>query len=240
MGGFLHYRRPQRRRNNLIYCVEDDESIRDIEVYTLSSTGFEARGFSDGRAFFEALEDELPDLVILDVMLPGEDGVSLLKRIKASPATRDLPVIMATAKGMEYDKISSLDLGADDYLVKPFGMMEMVARVKAVLRRSAPKRESQTLKYASFEMNPDEHTVTVRGKRVELTLKEFEMLRLFLTRPGMVFTRDRLLSDVWGVDYDGETRTVDVHIRSLRQKLGSDGEMIQTVRGVGYRLEDKG
>ena len=240
MGGFLHYRRPQRRRNNLIYCVEDDESIRDIEVYTLSSTGFEARGFSDGRAFFEALEDELPDLVILDVMLPGEDGVSLLKRIKASPATRDLPVIMATAKGMEYDKISSLDLGADDYLVKPFGMMEMVARVKAVLRRSAPKRESQTLKYASFEMNPDEHTVTVRGKRVELTLKEFEMLRLFLTRPGMVFTRDRLLSDVWGVDYDGETRTVDVHIRSLRQKLGNDGEMIRTVRGVGYRLEDKG
>ena len=224
----------------MIYCVEDDESIRDIEVYTLSSTGFEARGFSDGRAFFEALEDELPDLVILDVMLPGEDGVSLLKRIKASPATRDLPVIMATAKGMEYDKISSLDLGADDYLVKPFGMMEMVARVKAVLRRSAPKRESQTLKYASFEMNPDEHTVTVRGKRVELTLKEFEMLRLFLTRPGMVFTRDRLLSDVWGVDYDGETRTVDVHIRSLRQKLGNDGEMIQTVRGVGYRLEDKG
>ena len=224
----------------MIYCVEDDESIRDIEVYTLCSTGFEARGFSDGRAFFEALEDELPDLVILDVMLPGEDGVSLLKRIKASPATRDLPVIMATAKGMEYDKISSLDLGADDYLVKPFGMMEMVARVKAVLRRSAPKRESQTLKYASFEMNPDEHTVTVRGKRVELTLKEFEMLRLFLTRPGMVFTRDRLLSDVWGVDYDGETRTVDVHIRSLRQKLGSDGEMIQTVRGVGYRLEGKG
>ena len=186
------------------------------------------------------MEDELPDLVILDVMLPGEDGVSLLKRIKASPATRDLPVIMATAKGMEYDKISSLDLGADDYLVKPFGMMEMVARVKAVLRRSAPKRESQTLKYASFEMNPDEHTVTVRGKRVELTLKEFEMLRLFLTRPGMVFTRDRLLSDVWGVDYDGETRTVDVHIRSLRQKLGNDGEMIRTVRGVGYRLEDKG
>ena len=224
----------------MIYCVEDDESIRDIEVYTLCSTGFEARGFSDGRAFFEALEDELPDLVILDVMLPGEDGVSLLKRIKASPATRDLPVIMATAKGMEYDKISSLDLGADDYLVKPFGMMEMVARVKAVLRRSAPKRESQTLKYASFEMNPDEHTVTVRGKRVELTLKEFEMLRLFLTRPGMVFTRDRLLSDVWGVDYDGETRTVDVHIRSLRQKLGNDGEMIRTVRGVGYRLEDKG
>ena len=220
--------------------MEDDESIRDIEVYTLCSTGFEARGFSDGRAFFEALEDELPDLVILDVMLPGEDGVSLLKRIKASPATRDLPVIMATAKGMEYDKISSLDLGADDYLVKPFGMMEMVARVKAVLRRSAPKRESQTLKYASFEMNPDEHTVTVRGKRVELTLKEFEMLRLFLTRPGMVFTRDRLLSDVWGVDYDGETRTVDVHIRSLRQKLGNDGEMIRTVRGVGYRLEDKG
>lgn len=224
----------------MIYCVEDDDSIRDIEVYTLCSTGFEARGFSDGTAFFEALEKEMPDLVILDVMLPGEDGVSLLKRLKASPATRNLPVIMATAKGMEYDKINSLDLGADDYLVKPFGMMEMVARVKAVLRRSAPKREANVLRYASFVMNLDEHTVTIRGERVELTLKEFEMLRLFLSRPGMVFTRDRLLSDVWGVDYDGETRTVDVHIRSLRQKLGEDGEMIQTVRGVGYRLEEKG
>lgn len=224
----------------MIYCVEDDESIRDIEVYTLCSTGFEARGFSDGNAFFEAMEEKMPDLVILDVMLPGEDGVSLLKRLKASPVTRSLPVIMATAKGMEYDKINSLDLGADDYLVKPFGMMEMVARVKAVLRRSAPKREANVLRYVSFVMNLDEHTLTVRGERVELTLKEFEMLRLFLTRPGMVFTRDRLLSDVWGMDYDGETRTVDVHIRSLRQKLGDDGEMIQTVRGVGYRLEEKG
>ncbi len=224
----------------MIYCVEDDESIRDIEVYTLCSTGFDARGFSDGNAFFEAMEEKMPDLVILDVMLPGEDGVSILKRLKASPVTRNLPVIMATAKGMEYDKINSLDLGADDYLVKPFGMMEMVARVKAVLRRSAPKREANVLRYASFVMNLDEHTITVRGERVELTLKEFEMLRLFLTRPGMVFTRDRLLSDVWGVDYDGETRTVDVHIRSLRQKLGDDGEMIQTVRGVGYRLEEKG
>lgn len=224
----------------MIYCVEDDESIRDIEVYTLCSTGFDARGFSDGNAFFEAMEEKMPDLVILDVMLPGEDGVSLLKRLKSSPVTRNLPVIMATAKGMEYDKINSLDLGADDYLVKPFGMMEMVARVKAVLRRSAPKREANVLRYASFVMNLDEHTLTVRGERVELTLKEFEMLRLFLTRPGMVFTRDRLLSDVWGMDYDGETRTVDVHIRSLRQKLGDDGEMIQTVRGVGYRLEEKG
>lgn len=224
----------------MIYCVEDDESIRDIEVYTLCSTGFPARGFRDGNAFFAALAEEMPDLVILDVMLPGEDGVSLLKRLKSSSATKDLPVIMATAKGMEYDKINSLDLGADDYLVKPFGMMEMVARVKAVLRRSAPKREANVLCYASFVMNLDEHTVTVRGKRVELTLKEYEMLRLFLSRPGMVFTRDQLLSDVWGVDYDGESRTVDVHIRSLRQKLGEDGEMIRTVRGVGYRLEEKG
>lgn len=223
----------------MIYCVEDDDSIRDIEVYTLCSTGFEAKGFCDGVAFFEALDERIPDLVILDVMLPGEDGVSLLKRLKASPATKNLPVIMATAKGMEYDKISSLDLGADDYLVKPFGMMEMVARVKAVLRRSAPKREANVLRYASFVMNLDEHTVTANGQRVELTLKEFEMLHLFLSRPGMVFTRDRLLSDVWGVDYDGETRTVDVHIRSLRQKLGVAGEMIQTVRGVGYRLEEK-
>ena len=221
----------------MIYCVEDDASIRDIEVYTLRSTGFDAEGFVDGAAFFSALEKELPSLVILDVMLPGEDGVSILKKLKASPKTKALPVIMATAKGMEYDKIVSLDLGADDYLVKPFGMMEMVARVKAVLRRVMPQKEDVTLSSDDLVMNLDEHTVTVNDHRIELTLKEYELLRLFLTRPGIVFTRDQLLSDVWGVDYDGETRTVDVHIRTLRQKLGRYGDRIGTVRGVGYRWE---
>lgn len=221
----------------MIYCVEDDASIRDIEVYTLRSTGFDAEGFVDGAAFFSALEKELPSLVILDVMLPGEDGVSILKKLKASPKTKALPVIMATAKGMEYDKIVSLDLGADDYLVKPFGMMEMVARVKAVLRRAMPQKEDVVLTSDDLVMNLDEHTVTVKDHRIELTLKEYELLRLFLTRPGIVFTRDQLLSDVWGVDYDGETRTVDVHIRTLRQKLGRYGDRIGTVRGVGYRWE---
>lgn len=221
----------------MIYCVEDDASIRDIEVYTLRSTGFDAEGFVDGAAFFSALEKELPSLVILDVMLPGEDGVSILKKLKASPKTKALPVIMATAKGMEYDKIVSLDLGADDYLVKPFGMMEMVARVNAVLRRAMPQKEDVVLTSDDLVMNLDEHTVTVNDHRIELTLKEYELLRLFLTRPGIVFTRDQLLSDVWGVDYDGETRTVDVHIRTLRQKLGRYGDRIGTVRGVGYRWE---
>ena len=221
----------------MIYCVEDDASIRDIEVYTLRSTGFDAEGFVDGAAFFSALEKELPSLVSLDVMLPGEDGVSILKKLKASPKTKALPVIMATAKGMEYDKIVSLDLGADDYLVKPFGMMEMVARVKAVLRRAMPQKEDVVLTSDDLVMNLDEHTVTVNDHRIELTLKEYELLRLFLTRPGIVFTRDQLLSDVWGVDYDGETRTVDVHIRTLRQKLGRYGDRIGTVRGVGYRWE---
>ena len=223
----------------MIYCVEDDDSIRDIEVYTLRSTGFDVCGFPDGTAFFEALEKERPELVLLDVMLPGEDGIAILKRLKDSSATKNIPVIMATAKGMEYDKILGLDLGADDYLVKPFGMMEMVARVKAVLRRSAPKTDALVLKYGNFVMNLSEHTVTVRGERVDLTLKEFDMLRLFLSRPGIVFTRDQLLSDIWGMDYDGETRTIDVHIRTLRQKLGEDGNLIATVRGVGYRLEEK-
>ena len=220
-----------------IWCVEDDASIRDIEVYTLQSTGFEAEGFADGASFFEALKSKMPGLVLLDVMLPGQDGVEILKRLKASPATHALPVIMATAKGMEYDKVKSLELGADDYLVKPFGMMEMVARVKAVLRRTSPKPEKHLLKAGALVVNTDEHTVTVNGERVGLTLKEFELLRLFLSHPGMVFTRDQLLADIWSLDYDGETRTVDVHIRTLRHKLKEYGDIIRTVRGVGYRLE---
>lgn len=223
----------------MIYCVEDDASIREMEVYTLRSTGFEAEGFSDGAAFFSALESRLPSLVLLDVMLPGEDGVAILKKLKASAATREIPVVMATAKGAEYDKVASLDLGADDYLVKPFGMMEMVSRVRAVLRRASPKTDKRALRMGAIEMDLDGHNVDVAGVRVELTYKEFEMLRLFLSHPGMAFTRDRLLSDVWGIEYGGETRTVDVHIRTLRQKLGDSGALIETVRGVGYRMEAK-
>lgn len=223
----------------MIFCVEDDASIRDIEVYTLRSTGFGAEGFADGEALFAAMAEQLPELLLLDVMLPGEDGVTILKKLKANPATRSLPVIMATAKGAEYDKIASLDLGADDYLVKPFGMMEMVSRVKAVLRRVNPTQEERLLCRGTIQMNRGEHTVTANGERVVLTLKEYELLERFLSHPGMVFTRDQLLTDLWGCDYDGETRTVDVHIRTLRQKLGASADLIETVRGVGYRMEAK-
>ena len=220
-----------------IWCVEDDESIRDIEVYTLNATDFEAKGFSAAMAFRDALSIEKPDLIILDIMLPGEDGVALLKFLKGNPDTCKIPVIMATAKGMEYDKVKSLDLGADDYLVKPFGMMEMVSRVKAVLRRCNPTEVDHLLKVGSLVVNLDEHTVAIDNERVQLTLKEFELLRLFLSRPGIAFTRDRLFNEIWGADYVGETRTVDMHIRTLRVKLGDYGKMIETVRGVGYRLE---
>lgn len=223
----------------MIWCVEDDPGIRDIEVYTLRSTGFEARGFADGEAFFQALREEKPELVVLDVMLPGQDGVSILRRLRGSPETEALPVIMATARGEEYDKIQSLDLGADDYLVKPFGMMEMVSRIRAVLRRAGGAAAARRLEWGGLALCPQEHTVTAGGSPVELTLKEYEMLRLFLAHPGRVFTRDQLLSEVWGVEFAGETRTVDVHIRTLRQKLGPWGGQIHTVRGVGYRLEEK-
>ena len=223
----------------MIWCVEDDPSIRDIEVYALTSTGFEARGFEDGGSFWEALQAEKPELVILDVMLPGRDGVTLLKMMKASEELREIPVIMATAKGTEYDKIQSLDLGADDYLVKPFGIMEMVSRVKAVLRRCKPKISSNLLKLEGLVLNPDEHTVSVDGERIALTYKEYELLHLFLSHPGIAFTREQLLSNVWNTEYFGETRTVDMHIRTLRQKLGRYGHIIETVRNVGYRLENK-
>lgn len=221
----------------MIWCVEDDPSIRDIEVYALSSTGFDAMGFEDGAAFWDALQKETPELVVLDVMLPGFDGVQLLKMMKASDSFRDIPVIMATAKGSEYDKIQSLDLGADDYLVKPFGIMEMVSRVKAVLRRCRHIQQTGRLKVEGLVLNPDEHTVAVDGQRVILTYKEYELLRLFLSQPGIAFTREQLLANVWKTDYLGETRTVDMHIRTLRQKLGRYGSLIETVRNVGYRLE---
>lgn len=221
----------------MIYCVEDDASIREIEIYTLHSTGFEAEGFADGKALFDALSKRLPSLIILDIMLPGDDGIAILKRLRASHATAEIPVIMATAKGTEYDKIQALDIGADDYLVKPFGMMEMISRVRAVLRRTEPKKESNILKAGKIVINLDEHTVSVNNERVILTLKEFELLRVMMEHKGMVFNRDRLLTDVWGVDYFGETRTVDMHIKNLRQKLGESADIIETVRGVGYRIE---
>ena len=223
----------------MIWCVEDDSSIRDIEVYALTSTGFEAKGFEDGDSFWDALQSEKPDLVVLDVMLPGKDGVALLKLMKSSEDFQHIPVIMATAKGTEYDKIQSLDLGADDYLVKPFGIMEMVSRVKAVLRRCKPAQENKALKMEGLVLNPSEHTVTVDGDRVILTYKEYELLHLFLSQPGIAFTREQLLSSVWNTEYAGETRTVDMHIRTLRQKLGNYGHIIETVRNVGYRLEAK-
>ena len=221
----------------MIWCVEADSSIRDIEVYALTSVGFEAKGFEDGDRFWNALQLEKPDLVILDVMLPGKDGVTLLKMMKASEEFRDIPVIMATARGSEYDKIQSLDLGADDYLVKPFGIMEMVSRVKAVLRRCRPMKETKLFQLGGLVLNPDEHTVTVDGERIVLTYKEYELLYLFLSQPGIAFTREQLLSSVWNAEYLGESRTVDMHIRTLRQKLGKYGHIIETVRNVGYRLE---
>lgn len=220
----------------MIWCVEDDASIRDIEVYALQSTGLEARGFEDGDSFLSALKSELPDLVILDVMLPGRDGVELLKIMKSTAEYVDIPVVMATAKGAEFDKVQGLDLGADDYLVKPFGMMEMISRVKAVMRRCKPKSSTCTLKIRELLLNSDERTVSVNGKRISLTYKEFELLKMFMKNPGIVFSRDTLYNEIWGSDFVGETRTVDAHIRTLRQKLEEYGEMIETVRHVGYKF----
>ena len=223
----------------MIWCVEDDASIREIELYALTSTGFEARGFEDGSAFWAALQTEKPELVLLDVMLPGEDGVTLLKRMKNVPALRDIPVIMATAKGAEYDKIQSLDLGADDYLVKPFGVMEMVSRVKAVLRRCKPRESARVLTDGGLSLDLDQRTVTADGQRVQLTYKEFELLRLFLSHPGMAFSREQLFTQVWNMTYMDDSRTLDMHIRTLRQKLGDYGKQVETVRNVGYRWEQK-
>ena len=222
----------------MIWCVEDDPSIREIEVYALNSTGLEAKGFESGEAFWKALANEIPDLVLLDVMLPGEDGVTILQRLRAQEPYRNIPVIMATAKGTEFDKVHSLDLGADDYITKPFGMMEMVSRVKAVLRRAQPKTAPSLLKLEALVLDEGRHTVTIGDQRIALTYKEFALLRLFLSHPGMAFSRDQLLQTVWNTDY-AETRTVDMHIRTLRQKLGDYGQYIETIRGVGYRLEEK-
>lgn len=224
----------------MIWCVDDDNTIRDIEVYTLEQTGFQAKGFADGSSMLEALKTETPDLIVLDIMLPGKDGAELLRELRNNPATRRIPVIMATAKGTEMDKIGALDMGADDYLVKPFGVMEMVSRIKAVLRRCASDGGEEVLGIGGIALRDRKHLVTVYGETVVLTFKEYELLKLFLKHPGIVFSRDQLLSDIWGVDYLGESRTVDMHIKTLRRKLGEEGKRIETVIGVGYRLDGKG
>ena len=221
----------------MIWCVDDDNTIRDIEVYTLTQTGFDAKGFADGISMLEALKAEKPELIVLDIMLPGKDGVDVLKEIRNNPETRKIPVIMATAKGTEMDKIQGLDTGADDYLVKPFGVMEMVSRIKAVLRRYEPDEKEKVLNVGEITLSDREHLVTVNGEKVVLTFKEYELLKLFMQNPGIVFSRDKLLSEVWGVNYLGESRTVDMHIKTLRQKLGDAGSRIETVIGVGYKME---
>lgn len=222
----------------MIYCVEDDSGIRDLMIYALNSAGFEARGFTGGAELFAELNKNMPRLIMLDIMLPDMDGIEILKRLRGSSATAEIPVIMATAKGTEFDKVTGLDLGADDYLAKPFGMMEMISRVKAVLRRTE-KIPPNALKNGGIEMNLSEHTVTVVESPVELTLKEYELLRLFMDNIGRVFSREQLLQSVWGSDFMGETRTVDVHIGTLRTKLGECGGYIETVRGVGYRMRGR-
>lgn len=220
----------------MIYCVEDDDNIRELVIYTLETTGLKAQGFAEGGSFMEALAFDTPELILLDIMLPGEDGLSLLRKLKSSSKTKDIPVIMVTAKGAEYDKVIGLDSGADDYVTKPFGMMELVSRVKAVMRRTGRAPDKDDMSVGGVCVNVKKHEVTVDGKAVTLTLKEFELLERLMRNQNIVLTRDQLLEDIWGYDFDGETRTVDVHVRTLRQKLGQAGEYIETVRGVGYRI----
>ena len=221
----------------MIWCVEDDASIRDIEVYALQSTGFEAKGFEDGTSFWEALRTGRPELVVLDVMLPGIDGMELLRRMRADAALSDIPVVMATAKGAEYDKIRGLDLGADYYLVKPFGVMELISRVKALLRRTAGSQDESKICCGEIVLDNDKHAVSVAGAACELTFKEFELLKYLMINRGIVLSRDKIMDQVWGFEYEGESRTVDMHIKTLRQKLGAAGSCIKTVRNVGYMIE---
>lgn len=223
----------------MIWCVDDDNTIREIEVYTLEQTGFNARGFADGISMLEALKTGIPELIILDIMMPELDGIEVLKRLRSDSKYKDIPVIMATAKGTEMDKIGGLNSGADDYLVKPFGVMEMVARVNAVLRRTTKAEPIDDITVGTITLKEKEHKVIADSKKIELTHKEFEMLKFFMLNPGMVFSRDKLMSEIWGVDYICETRTVDMHIKTLRQKLGNAGGQIKTVIGVGYRLENE-
>ena len=224
----------------MIYCVEDDAGIRELVVYTLQNTGLEARGFADGEALFAALREQKPDLLLLDIMLPGEDGISILRRLRAVRETAKLPVILLTAKNTEYDKVVGLDSGADDYVAKPFGMMELVARIRAVLRRTqdSPPGEGggRPLVAGSICVDERAHSVHVGADEVQLTLKEYQLLCLLMKNQGAVLTRDVLLENIWGYGNESETRTVDEHIRTLRQKLGAGGALIETVRGVGYRM----
>ena len=220
----------------MIYLVEDDESIRELVIYTLQTTGLAAKGFPCAKDFWNAMKQEYPSLVLLDIMLPDEDGLSILKKLRDAGPTKRLPVIMLTAKGTEYDKVVGLDSGADDYIPKPFGMMELVSRVRALLRRTEPEQRADTCDAGPIHVDLNRHMVTVDGNAVTLTFKEFELLCYLMENKGMVLTRDQLLSKIWGYDFDGETRTVDVHVRTLRQKLGECGELIETVRGVGYRI----
>ncbi len=222
----------------MIYFVEDDDNIRKLVSYALSREGYEVRDFFCPRAFWKALEIQIPDLVLLDIMLPEEDGLSILKKLRSNPPTRKLPILMLTAKGSEYDKVIGLDCGADDYVPKPFGMMELIARVKALLRRTERKDPQPEHTIRGLYVCPAKHIVTVDGEPVSLTLKEFEMLCVFLENRNVVLTRDQLLNKVWGYAFDGESRTVDVHIRSLRQKLGEYADVIETVRGIGYKLSE--
>ena len=224
----------------MIYLVEDDASIRELVAYALNNSGFEAEGFAAPADFWKAMEHRRPQLVLLDIMLPGEDGLQILKKLRSAPATRRLPVIMVTAKGSEYEKVMGLELGADDYIPKPFGMMELVARVKAVLRRTGSLPQEEAVSAGPIRIFPEEHRVEVDGREVALTLKEYELLSMLLRNRGVVLTRDRLLEEIWGYSFDGENRTVDVHIRTLRQKLGPAGDLIETVRGVGYKIGGTG
>ena len=221
----------------MIFCVEDDSGIRDLMVYALNAAGLEAAGFDSGASLEDALRERRPSLILLDIMLPGQDGVSILKKLRARTDTADIPIIMATAKGTEFDRVTGLDLGADDYLSKPFGMMEMVSRVRAVLRRAGPKAPPQALRTGGLELDLEGCAAYVDGARSALTRKEYLLLRTLMERPGRVFTRGQLLEAVWGTDHMGETRTVDVHIATLRTKLGEYGRQIETVRGLGYRME---
>lgn len=221
----------------MIFCVEDDRGIRELMTYTLNASGYDALGLKDGKELDEALKSEKPCLITLDIMLPNEDGISILKRLKNDERYRDIPIIIASAKGEEYDKVIGLDLGADDYLAKPFGMMEMVSRIKAVLRRSEVTNKKQELRNGPIYLNNIKHIVIVDGKEIELTLKEYELLLLFMNNIGIVFTREHLLASIWDSNFVGESRTIDVHVGTLRNKLGKYGACIKTLRGVGYKME---
>lgn len=220
----------------MIYFLEDDNNIRNFVIYALNNTGLEAEGFETPEKFWEAMKNEMPDLLLLDIMLPGEDGISILKKIRNNGRTRKLPVIMLTAKGTEYDKVLGLDSGADDYVSKPFGTMELISRIKALLRRTGNDDEPAEYRRGSLYVCPSKHIVRVDDEDVTLTLKEFELLCFLFKNNGMVLTRDEILSHIWGYEFDGESRTVDVHIRTLRSKLGDAGKYIETVRGIGYKI----